>query len=140
MIPDFEENGNLPPGIYVASIEELVKRFGGSKSLVRSNLTKSLRTFYNFIKFEPCEVYINGSYTTNKLSPADIDILVIRSPEFLDNINAMIRLGQFVKHRKDYGLHIKSLVKSRDDETIENSLEWFQHDRENKAKGIIRLR
>jgi len=140
MIPDFEENGNLPPGIYVVNIEEVVKRFGGSKSLVRSHLTKSLRTFYNFIKFQPCEVYINGSYTTNKLSPTDIDILVIRSPDFRNNIDAMIRLGHFKKHSKDYGLHIQSPVKSIDDDEIDFFWDWFQHDRDKNAKGIIRLR
>jgi hypothetical protein len=29
MIPDFDDNGNLPPGIHVCTIEELQARFGG---------------------------------------------------------------------------------------------------------------
>ena len=28
MIPDFDENGNLPPGVYEAQWDELVQRFG----------------------------------------------------------------------------------------------------------------
>ena len=40
MIPDFDENGYLPPGIHKATLDEISERFGQESALRKAETTR----------------------------------------------------------------------------------------------------
>ena len=73
MIPDFNDDGYLPPGIHRATLEEIVARFGQEPEL-RQAQTESLRWLLDLAKRAGVlRLVIDGSYVTNKWEPNDID-------------------------------------------------------------------
>jgi hypothetical protein len=72
VIPEFDENGNLPPGIHWAEWEEFLERFGNNDR--RLYLIQGLRVAMEQLKEAGCRIiYINGSFTTIKPNPGDFD-------------------------------------------------------------------
>jgi hypothetical protein len=72
VIPDFDSNGLLPPGIHEASWKEFVERFG--KSPHRRLLIAGLRSALDALRTAGCETaYLNGSFVTAKEVPGDFD-------------------------------------------------------------------
>lgn len=72
MIPQFNDQGNLPPGIHWASFEEVGERFGTSEK--RRFLLEGLHSALLALQKAGCEtVYLNGSFVTSKENPADYD-------------------------------------------------------------------
>ena len=72
MIPVFDANGNLPPGIHVATWDELVARFGANAQ--RQMLLSGLRAALLWLKDAGClRVYVDGSFVTAKEEPGDYD-------------------------------------------------------------------
>jgi hypothetical protein len=88
LIPDFDANGNLPPGIHKAAWKEFSKRFGHSEH--RKTLLNGLATALNSLAVAGCRsVYINGSFVTKKLVPGDYDLcwsIAGVAPERLDPV------------------------------------------------------
>ena len=71
-IPPFDEQGNLPPGVYWADWEEFKERFG--TTLHRQRLIEGLTKAMEQLKAAGCRaIYINGSFVTDKLKPNDFD-------------------------------------------------------------------
>ena len=69
-IPELEINGELPVGIHIATVEEVEDRFGQSND--RRKLLMS--GFKNAIEqFEVKRIFVDGSFTTDKEDPNDID-------------------------------------------------------------------
>lgn len=77
MLPPFDDRGYLPPGIHRCSIDELAERFGhGSPERVVE--MSELREFFAWCRQEGfIRVLINGSFTTARESPNDVDIVVL---------------------------------------------------------------
>ena len=72
MIPEFDKEGYLPPGIYWPNWDVFVKRFGFNKHRlgILEGLKRALQNFQN----AGCEnIYIDGSFVTNKEFPDDFD-------------------------------------------------------------------
>ncbi|GET40466.1 DUF6932 family protein [Microseira wollei] len=73
MIPDFDENGNLPPGVHWAEWEEFVDRFGTTPRRLR--LIDGLKMAMEQLKSAGCPtIFIDGSFVTNKQNPGDFDV------------------------------------------------------------------
>jgi hypothetical protein len=65
MIPEFNENGYLPPGIHPATLEEVAARFGQG-SEVRQAQMESLRWLLDLARRAGVQRFIvNGSFVTN---------------------------------------------------------------------------
>ncbi|WP_242057081.1 hypothetical protein [Planktothrix sp. FACHB-1355] len=63
VIPEFDENGNLPPGVHFCEWEEFVERFGTND--LRLRLMRGLRMAMEQLKAAGCRtIYINGSFVT----------------------------------------------------------------------------
>jgi len=82
-IPDFAEVGNLPLGIYAATIAEVRQRFGTQGPLRRSlagrmerihALAAATGSLGRFIVF--------GSFVTAKPDPNDVDIFMLMNDDF----------------------------------------------------------
>jgi hypothetical protein len=82
MLPEFNDNGFLPPGIYSATLEEISARFGQEPEL-RRNQMESLSWLVILAKRVGVQrVIVNGSFVTDKWEPNDIDCVLLRGPAF----------------------------------------------------------
>lgn len=141
MIPDFDENGNLPPGVHWAEWEEFVERFGNNER--RLYLIQGLKMAMEQLKAAGCRtIYINGSFVTIKYKPGDfdacydnetvdIDNLRTHAPKLLNHYN---RAAQKAKYRGEIFPSNQPVGDYGD-----NSLEFFQSDRKQNKKGIIAI-
>jgi hypothetical protein len=82
-IPDFESNGDLPVGLYQATLDEVLTRFGVG-ALQRQAVTKRLIRIYNLAKAtgQLKRFVIYGSYITDKPNPGDVDIFLVMQEGF----------------------------------------------------------
>lgn len=104
-IPELNENGHLPEGIYECSLEELETRFGKFQSSdLRVKLFESLNNYIEELKTSEIGKYliIDGSFTTNKDRPGDIDLLLV--------LNEDVNLEEIVPPFK-YNLRSKKYLK-----------------------------
>ncbi|MBI1924110.1 hypothetical protein HYR99_07650 [Candidatus Poribacteria bacterium] len=100
-IPALQANGCLPPGLYLASLDEIWERFG-STSEQRRLLFQRLQTFVTLARHVgSLRMFVNGSYVTAKTHPGDIDVviwvdedkfrqLVIQEDELAMNLREML--------------------------------------------------
>ncbi|MGB0452637.1 MAG: DUF6932 family protein [Bacteriovoracaceae bacterium] len=72
-IPRLEANGELPEGIYDATIEEVRKAFGQSSDRRKLLMGGLERAIDQFQKVNVSAIYLDGSFTTDKNKPNDID-------------------------------------------------------------------
>ncbi len=71
-IPDFDGNGNLPPGVYHVSLVEIEERFTWNER--RRMLFNGLkRALANLASAGVRRVWIDGSFVTAKDEPRDVD-------------------------------------------------------------------
>ena len=72
MVPAFNAEGRLPPGVHWAKWTEIELRFGFSPR--RRRLLDGLRRAMKALKVAGCSrVYLDGSFVTAKIEPADYD-------------------------------------------------------------------
>ncbi|QKU54559.1 DUF6932 family protein [Vibrio cholerae] len=73
MIPEFNDQGNLPEGIHYASMQELIERFGYNAK--RAWLLDGLSLLIRNLESAGCRlIYIDGSFVTEKEIPGDYDM------------------------------------------------------------------
>jgi len=73
MIPDFNEDGNLPPGIHQATLAEIEEKF--AYNIKRRSLFDHLLKLISDLKIIGCKIiYLDGSFATKKILPGDMDI------------------------------------------------------------------
>mgnify|MGYP000535921932 CR=1 FL=1 len=137
-IPDFDQFGNLPPGIYFCAWEEFIDRFETTPQ--RSRLIQGLTQAMLILKTAGCRtIYINGSFVTNKAKPndfdacwdvdgVDIDYLKTNAPKLLNCID------QKAKYKGE--LFPSEWVV---DELGTQAIELFQVDKKQNRKGIIAI-
>jgi hypothetical protein len=94
MIPEFDDQGYLPPGVYPATIEEIADRFGRSSDLRRVQL-ESLRWLIEKVKAAGARrLIINGSFVTDALEPNDVDCIILIDEDFPANVQAEADIRQ----------------------------------------------
>ena len=72
MIPPFDANGNLPPGVHQTTWQEIFYRFGTTPR--RQRLLVGLEAALISLQAAGCQyVYIGGSFVTAKENPGDFD-------------------------------------------------------------------
>ena len=75
-IPPLNASGFLPPGIHSATLDEIRAAYGSN--IPRSDRCTGLEEFVslvrgiNLIRY----VYVDGSFTTNKAAPDDVDVVI----------------------------------------------------------------
>jgi hypothetical protein len=142
MIPDFDENGNLPPGIYWADWSEFQQRFGTTTQRLR--MIQGLSTAMEQLKAAGCRtIYINGSFVTSEPNPKDFDacwdaeavdfaLLQAIAPTLLNFENK--RAAQKNKYKGEL---------FRSDQIADSygtmSIDFFQRDRARNPKGIVAI-
>lgn len=73
MIPSFNGDGNLPPGIHEAKVGELRARFAYNHE--RKRLFSDLLRVVAVLRESECrEIFLNGSFITSAPAPNDYDL------------------------------------------------------------------
>ena len=125
------ELGYLPPGIHVASLDEVIARFGlGNEQ--RQAQGESLRWLLPMARQAGISrMLINGSFVTARDEPMDVDIAMLQGPKYsaLSDSAAEIRQGLpfldiKVVNEKDYSFFVNSI---------------FVRDRSRVSKGVIEV-
>jgi hypothetical protein len=140
MIPDFQEDGTLPPGIHWAEWTEFSRRFGGNAH--RGQLLAGLKEAVQILATAGCAVvYVDGSFVTSKDFPNDFDACwdmrgvnpAALDPVFLDFSNSRAAqksrfMGEFFPAQMPEGASGKTFS------------DFFQTDRDSgNPKGIVAI-
>ena len=82
-LPSFNEEGDLPEGVYSATMEEVQARFGIG-SVQRRLVTERLLKIYQLAKVTGLldRLVVFGSYVTDKPEPNDVDVVIVMRDEF----------------------------------------------------------
>ena len=140
MIPSFNENRLLPPGVHWASWDEFIDRFGTNSWRLR--LAAGIRAAIENLKEAGCPtVYINGSFVTAKEVPNDFDACWEEAgvdPTALDPVLLTFDPGRVTQKAKYLGeLFPASAIADGDGFSF---LEFFQTDKETGGpKGIVAI-
>jgi hypothetical protein len=143
MIPVFNEDGNLPAGLHLATLAEIEARF--TDNLKRKRHFEYLKLLIDDLKAIGCKtIYIDGSFITNKVLPKDMDICWESTGVDLINTKIIMPiLWDFSNAR--YEQQKKYHADIFPANCIEGAsslyfLDFFQFDKNTgKAKGIIKL-
>ena len=141
MIPRIDERtGKLPPGIYEATWEEIVARYGTTAH--RRGLLAGLKRALDNLQAAGCRrVYIDGSFITNKRIPGDIDCCyegVGVQRALLDPALQTYEPGNATQ-KAAFGCEF-FVAETRADLRGTRMLEFFQRDKlTGRPKGIIAL-
>jgi hypothetical protein len=140
-IPEFDEYGNLPPGVHFCEWDEFVKRFG--MPFKRQKMIDGLKLAMTQLKAAGCRtIYIDGSFVTIESDPNDFDACYDREAVDLEylRVNAPLLFDHNNRNAQ------KSKYKGEifpSDEPVGNygnySFDFFQKDRQGNKKGIIAL-
>ena len=140
MIPPFDANGILPPGVYWASWDEVTSRFGGSPW--RQRLITGLRAALKNLKSAGCRtVYLDGSFVTSKNRPNDYDACWEETgvdPTALDPVLLTFDPGRAIQKAKYMGEFFPASITA--DPNGLSFYEFFQTDkRTGRPKGIVAI-
>lgn len=143
-LPDFDDAGNLPPGVHPAARAEVAARFG--YTLARQALVDGLARSLDLLATVGCRrAWLDGSFVTRSertvgRDPADFDLcweiagvdlaaLARREPA----LNPLRPDRQAVRRR--YGGDLFFVLEPLSIGLLED----FQHDRDGRRKGIVLL-
>jgi len=153
MIPNFDDQGNLPSGVIQSTLKEFEERF--VKGVIGSQTRKDIFLGYKeYCKdLLPLNVatkqWVNGSYTTNKKDPNDIDLVTHLDALKANNKAIYEQLVHLIVNKSDvvnkYKCHVFGIaVYPPDHELYRETLKWktywmecFGQDRQKRLKGII---
>ena len=140
MIPEFESNGQLPPGVHEASWEELETKCACNSQ--RKRLFAGLKRAARALKGAGCErLYLDGSFVTKKNVPADFDgcwSVKGVDPLKLDPVLLEFANGRAAQKSKFFGeLFPADLTEGNSGKTW---LDFFQLDKDTGVpKGVVTI-
>jgi hypothetical protein len=82
VIPDFNALGYLPPGVHLASLDDVAAR-SGQESEIRQAQMDSVRWLVDMAKKAGVQrLIINGSFVTDVFEPNDVDCALLLLADF----------------------------------------------------------
>jgi hypothetical protein len=143
MIPDFQDDGNLPPGIHRATWAEVEQLFGFDAH--RKRLLHGFRAMVTVLAAAGCKrVFLDGSFAGAKAIPSDFDALWDMQDVDLPRLYASEPLfwslgaGRAAQKAKYLGeMFPADFIESSSGKTF---LEFFQIDKQTGSpKGIVEI-
>jgi hypothetical protein len=132
MLPSFDEHGYLPFGIHRCTLEELAARFGAG-SLEREVEIKELGLFIAWARRASIKrMIINGSFVTSKVSPNDVDVVVLPGPDYP-------RDQQPTGSEEVLWPFLQVFVAADDADLEAWAMRDFGTDREQRRKGVVEV-
>jgi hypothetical protein len=77
MIPDCQGEGYLPPGIHLATVQEIRARFGQDSELRQVQMESLVWMIQLAQRAGAKRIVVNGSFVTDKLEPNDVDCVLL---------------------------------------------------------------
>ena len=140
MIPDFDESGNLPPGIHDATWDEVVERYGGNRR--RERLLQGLKRALDDLRAAGCQtVYLDGSFVTQKELPGDFDACWVPDGVSSDDLHPSLLKLTIPRsaQKRRYGGELV-IADGLSEPFGPRYLQFFQQDaRTGQVKGIIKV-
>ena len=131
MIPPFDEQGYLPAGIHLATLDEVGARFGCESEMRRVQM-QSLRWLVDLARRAGVlRLVINGSFVTDVLEPNDVDCVLLIGSGFPQDQVAEAELVAGLPFLE------LSLVNQADFKILVD--EFFATDRHSVAKGMVEV-
>lgn len=137
----------LPAGIHDVALSDVDNHFLSSfpSSKTRKNLISGLTQFTLALSQFGIryELWIDGSFTTEKLDPNDIDLVVFLSSQEVNSLsgNQQTTLAQLLdRHtaKQNFGCDaFVSFIEDQDHRSYWRG--WFGYDRNENPKGIARI-
>ncbi len=143
-LPKFNNKGELPEGVYQATIEEVISRFG-TGTPQREDVTTRLQRIYQLSKSTDklVRLVIFGSYITTKPNPKDVDIVLVFDDDF-DLTACDEETRKLFDHRKaedEFGASIFWIRPSMLIlETLDQFIAYWQIKRDRTLRGIVEVR
>lgn len=143
-LPEFNAFGDLPEGKHLASLDEIVARFG-SGSDQRQAVTERLRRVcdLSLATGHLDRLLVFGSYVSDVREPNDVDVILVMRNEFRTEDCTEESSVLFDHSRADQELGA-SVFWIRPDmllgEPLERFLAFWQTKRDGRRRGIVEIR
>lgn len=141
--PEFNADGDLPPGVHRATIDEVLQRFG-SGTAAREHAARSLTRIVQLAKTTGHldRTIVFGSFVTTKPSPNDVDVILVMDDDFrLEKCNSMAAsLFDHARAQQEFGASvfwIRPILLISD--TLPEFIDRWQLRREGGRRGIIEV-
>lgn len=148
-IPELGANGELPVGIHTATVQEVENKFGKSSDRRKLLMLGLKSAVEQFKQVDAKKIFIDGSFTTDKEEPNDIDGCWATSGVSEAKLNLLDKnfwnfktVEEFnicrVKIMKKYGLDF-FIAEHIEGSTDKPFPEFFQTNKDGEEKGIIQI-
>jgi hypothetical protein len=142
-LPAFDSHGDLPEGVYHATLAEVIERFGygmPQRELATTKLAHIYKLTRRTGKLERFVIF--GSYVTSKPAPNDIDIILVMRDDFREEDYTEDVLPVF-NHQHARGELGASVFWTRSGavllETVDEFIAYWQRTRDLTRRGIIEV-
>jgi hypothetical protein len=131
VIPKLNDVGYLPPGVHLASLDEIAARFGHESEVGQAQMD-SVRWLVEIAKKAGVQrLIINGSFVTDTFEPNDVDCALLLSADFPLDLAAAANLSE--------GLPFIDLHMTEAKEFAIITEQVYASDRDAVPKGVIEV-
>ena len=131
LIPPFNEDGLLPPGLHLATLQEVAERFGKESELRRAQMQSIGWLLDAARRAGALRLVINGSFVTEVFEPNDVDCVLLIGPSFPSDAAVEAELLA--------GLPFLEIQVVEDSEFRDLVETFFATDRYDRPKGMIEV-
>jgi hypothetical protein len=141
-LPAFNAEGDLPPGIYRATLPEVLERFGQG-SVQRCAVADRLQRVYELVAStgKLARFVVFGSFVTAKEEPNDVDIILVMEDTF--DLAAVIGEAalpfQHLEADAHFGASVFWTSRSGAIGGEQTMVEYWQARREGGQRGIVEI-
>ena len=141
-LPDFDNQGDLPPGIHQATLSEVIERFGATPAK-RRVLALRLERIYKLAvgTGHAARFIIFGSFITDKTEPNDVDVFILmeNSFEFDQLVGEARLLFEHGTAQTHFGCSLFWIRQLAAFDGEQATIEHWQTKRNQKLRGIIEI-
>lgn len=142
-LPEFNDDGDLPPGVHVATLSETLARFGKS-NLARQIMGRRLQQIHDLAVSTGhlARFVVFGSFVTAKEEPNDVDVVLVMDETFDGSVLAKPARLLFNHDIADseFGASIFWACRPVAFGGEQAMIDFWQTTREDSRRGIIEIR
>jgi hypothetical protein len=141
-LPAFNEEGDLSPGVYRATLAEVLERFGHG-SVQRRAVSERLKRLYQltFSTGHLARFVVFGSFVTAKDDPNDVDVVILMEDTF-DVASVAGETALVFQHMEadvHFGASVFWMCRSGALGGEQAMIEYWQGRREGGKRGIVEI-
>ena len=139
-LPAFNEEGDLPPGVYRATLSHVLERFGKGTALRRAVADRLNRIYQLAVSTgQLARFVVFGSFITAKAEPNDVDIVLLMEDAFdLASVTGEAALiFQHMEADAHFGASVFWTKRSGAIGGEQAMIEYWQMRRQGGRRGII---